>query len=159
LFRVGDKVFYPMHGAGIIKQIEQKEILGTRKNYYVLQFPLSQMTVMLPTENATKVGLREVADPLSVLEVLTFLKHRENTPIDNWNQRFRENTSALKSGDIHSLARVVKSLVLRNRDKGLSTNEKKMLEEARQCLTSEIALVNDVLPDQANRVIEEAIGQ
>lgn len=147
-----------MHGAGIINKIEQKEVLGIQKTYYVLAFPLSQMTVMLPMDSAEKVGLREIADSTSVVEVMALLRHPENTQNENWNQRFRQNSLALKSGNILDLARVVKSLVLRHREKGLSTNEKRMLDEARQYLTSEIALANNLHIEQANNYIEDAIG-
>jgi CarD family transcriptional regulator len=157
LFQIGDRVFYPMHGAGIVKNIEDREVLGERKTYYILQFPINNMTVMLPTDNVERVGLREIVDKESLLEVESLLRKQEEASSDNWNQRFRQNANMLKSGDIFAAAQVFKSLILRNRQKALSTGEKKMLDDAKQYLISEIALVHNVKQEQATRILEEAV--
>lgn len=157
MFQVGDKVFYPMHGAGVIKNIEEREVLGMRKNYYILQFPLTNMTVMLPTDKVEKVGLRQIADNNRLNEIESFLRQKEEFATENWHQRYRENAVMLKNGDIYALAQVVKSLILRNRQKGLSTGEKKMLDDAKQYLVSEIALIKNIHQEQAFQFIEEVI--
>lgn len=157
LFQVGDKVFYPMHGAGVIRNIEEREVLGMRKNYYILQFPLTNMTVMLPIDKVEKVGLRQIADDNRLHEIESFLRQKEEFATENWHQRYRENAVMLKNGDIYALAQVVKSLILRNRHKGLSTGEKKMLDDAKQYLVSEIALIKNIQQEQAFQFIEEVI--
>ena len=157
MFQVGDKIFYPMHGAGIILNIEEREVLGIRKNYYILQFPITDMTVLLPMDKVGKVGLRGIVDKKSLKELETFLRKEEDLTNDNWQQRYRENVSILKNGDIFGLAQVVKSLIQRNRNKGLSTSEKKMLDDAKQYLVSEIALIKNIQEEQAVRFIEETI--
>ena len=146
-----------MHGAGIILNIEEREVLGIRKNYYILQFPITDMTVLLPMDKVGKVGLRGIVDKKSLKELETFLRKEEDLTNDNWQQRYRENVSILKNGDIFGLAQVVKSLIQRNRNKGLSTSEKKMLDDAKQYLVSEIALIKNIQEEQAVRFIEETI--
>jgi len=146
-----------MHGAGIILNIEEREVLGIRKNYYILQFPITDMTVLLPMDKVGKVGLRGIVDKKSLKEIETFLRKEEDLTNDNWQQRYRENVSILKNGDIFGLAQVVKSLIQRNRNKGLSTSEKKMLDDAKQYLVSEIALIKNIQEEQAVRFIEETI--
>lgn len=157
MFQVGDKIFYPMHGAGIVTNIEEREVLGIRKDYYILRFPLTDMTVLLPKDKIEKAGLRGIVDKKSLNEIESFLRKEEDVPSDNWQQRYRENISILKGGDIFGLAQVVKSLVQRNRNKGLSTSEKKMLDDAKQYLVSEIALIKNIQEDQVVKFIEETI--
>ncbi|MBP1930603.1 CarD family transcriptional regulator [Ammoniphilus resinae] len=157
MFQIGTKVFYPMHGAGIIKDIQDKEIFGVRKKYYIVQFPLNSMTVMLPVEHVEKVGLREIVDKNTISQLEFLLRSGEDPTEKSWNQRFRENANMLKSGDIFGLAQVVKSLTQRDREKGLSTGEKKMLEDARLYLTSEIALAKNIKQEQAIQFLEDAI--
>lgn len=158
MFQIGDKVFYPLHGAGVVQNIEEKEILGEKKHYYILHFPLNNMRIMLPIDLAKKVGLREIVDHRCLHEVETFLRKGDESSNQNWNQRFRENATMLKSGDIFQLAQVVKSLMLRNRQKGLSTGEKKMLDDAKQYLISEIVMIKNIRQEQALQFLEEAIS-
>lgn len=146
-----------MHGAGIILNIEEREVLGIRKNYYILQFPITDMTVLLPMDKIEKVGLRGIVDKKSLKEIETYLRKDDDITNDNWQQRYRENVSILKNGDIFGLAQVVKSLIQRNRNKGLSTSEKKMLDDAKQYLVSEIALIKNIQEEQAVKFIEETI--
>ena len=140
MFEIGDKVVYPMHGAGIIEGIETKEILGERQPYYILHFPIGSMKVMIPTKSVEEVGIREIISGSEVGKVVKVLgKHGSNLP-DNWNKRYRMNLEKIKSGDIYEVAGVVRDLMIRERDKGLSTAERKMLNTARQILISEIVL-------------------
>ncbi|WZL79653.1 CarD family transcriptional regulator [Eubacteriales bacterium mix99] len=140
MFEIGDKVVYPMHGAGIIEGIETKEILGEKQPYYILHFPIGSMKVMIPTKSVEEVGIREIISGGEVGKVVKVLgKHSSSLP-DNWNKRYRMNLEKIKSGDIYEVAGVVRDLMIRERDKGLSTAERKMLNTARQILISEIVL-------------------
>jgi CarD family transcriptional regulator len=140
MFEIGDKVVYPMHGAGIIEGIEVKEILGEKQQYYVLSFPMGGMKVMIPTRSVEDVGVREVISDSDISKVVQVLgSHTVSLP-DNWNKRYRINLDKIRSGDIYEVADVVRDLMVRERDKGLSTAERKMLNNARQILISEIVL-------------------
>lgn len=141
MFNVGDRVVYPMHGAGIIEAIEEKEILGARKKYYVMKLPLGEMKVLIPTDSITQVGLREVIEEHQVHQVFVVLQGDQPELSSNWNRRYRTHLEKIKSGNIYEVAEVVRNLMLREREKGLSTGESKMLVTARQILISELILV------------------
>lgn len=140
MYNIGDSVVYPMHGAGIIVGIEQKEVLGKVNSYYVMKMPMGDMRVMVPMENAADVGVRDVIKKKEAEEVLLSFRSVKTDVIQNWSKRFRENMSKIKSGNIFEVAAVVKSLMLRDREKGLSTGERKMLGSAKQILISEIVV-------------------
>jgi len=134
-------VVYPMHGAGVIEAIEEKEILGARKKYYVMKLPMGEMKVLIPTDSILQVGLRGVIDKDLVPHVFVVLQGEQPEMSANWNRRYRNHLEKIKSGDIFEVAEVVRNLMLRDREKGLSTGESKMLETARQILVSELILV------------------
>lgn len=140
MFNIGDKVVYPMHGAGIIETIEEQEVLGEIRKYYIMRMPIGDMKVMIPINNVKEIGLRQVIDEDGVQKVLGILHEKDNTMSQNWNHRYRNNLEKIKSGDIYEVAEVVKNLMLREHEKGLSTGERKMLENARQILISELVL-------------------
>ena len=141
MFNIGDKVVYPMHGAGIIEAIEEKEILGAKKKYYVMVMPVGEMKVMVPMDNVEKVGLREVIEKESVSKVFKILEGPAELTSTNWNRRYRSNMDKIKTGNIFKVAEVVRSLLLREQEKGLSTGERNMLESAKQILMSELLMV------------------
>ncbi len=141
MFNIGDRVVYPMHGAGVIEAIEEKEILGSRKKYYVMKLPLGEMKVLIPTDSISLVGLREVIEENEVSRVFVVLKSEKPELSTNWNRRYRNHLEKIKSGNIYEVAEVVRNLMLRDREKSLSTGESKMLDTARQILISELILV------------------
>lgn len=152
MFNIGDKVVYPMHGAGIIEAIEEKEILGDKKKYYVMNIPAGDMKVMVPLDNVQKVGLRDVVGKAALGKVYGILESEGELSNTNWNRRYRANMEKIKSGSVFKVAEVVHSLLLRDRIKGLSTGEKRMLETAKQILISELIMVqgidqNEVMAD------------
>ena len=144
MYSVGDRIVYPMHGAGIIESIEEKEILGNKQSYYVVRIPIGDMKVMIPTKNITGIGIRNVISEQDADKVFSVLKEENSDSNSNWNKRYRENLVKIKSGNIYEVADVVKSLMLRERDKGLSTGERKMLNSAKQILVSELVLAKNM---------------
>ena len=157
MFNIGDKIVYPMHGAGVIESIEEKEILGHKQNYYVVRIPIGDMRVMIPIESVNEIGIREIIDEKQANEVLNVLKEKTTCETGNWNKRYRENMLKIKSGNIFEVAEVVKSLMIRDKEKGLSTGEKKMLNNARQILISELVLVKNSTPQEIESIIESNI--
>ncbi|NPV52352.1 MAG: CarD family transcriptional regulator [Firmicutes bacterium] len=152
MFNVGDKVVYPMHGAGVIEAIEEREVLGERQKYYVMRIPLGEMKVMVPTRNVEEVGLRGVIDREDVKKVFEVLRGAKTKMSSNWNRRYKANLEKIKSGNVFEVAEVVRNLSQRDREKGLSTGEKRMLESARQILISELVLAQGRDKDE---VVEE----
>ncbi|NLW21781.1 MAG: CarD family transcriptional regulator [Tissierellia bacterium] len=158
MFNIGDKVVYPMHGAGIIEGIEEKEILGEKRKYYVMRMPIGDMKVMIPVDNVEEIGIREIIDREDLQKVLTILKGEQTSMPQNWNRRYRANMEKIKSGDIFEIATVVRNLMLRDQEKSLSTGERKMLNSAKQMLISEIVLVVDLSQEETEKLIDEAVN-
>ena len=157
MFEIGSKIVHPMHGAGIIRGIEEKKILGEVKQYYILELPSGDMSVMIPVDSQQSVGIRTIVDKSVALEAIEILK-QESTHMDsNWNRRHRDNMEKLKKGDILEVAEVVRNLMRVNRVKNLSAGEAKMLANARQILVSEIILSCDVSNEEALKIVEEAV--
>lgn len=140
MFRVGDKIAHPMHGAGVVDSIVQKKVNGVVREYYILKLPVNGMLVMIPTENSEEIGVRPVVERSEADAVIGAIPGIEVDMTQNWNRRYRENMLRLKSGDLLEVAKVVKGLMLREGDRGLSTGERKMLHSAKQILISEIVL-------------------
>ncbi len=159
MFSVGDRVVYPMHGAGVIESIEEKEILGARKKYYVMKLPLGEMKVLIPTDSISQVGLRGVIEKEEVSQVLIVLKGDQPELSTNWNRRYRNHLEKIKSGDIFEVAEVVRNLMLRDREKGLSTGESKMLDTARQILISELILVQEQEQSEIATALDDIFEQ
>lgn len=158
MFNIGDKIVYPMHGAGVIESIEEKEILGETRYYYVLRMPIGDMKVMVPVTNVSDIGLRKVIDEDSVNDVLHILGDTDTQMSSNWNRRYRSNLEKIKSGNIYELAEVVRNLTLRDKEKGLSTGEKKMLDNARQILISELVLAKDSKEDNIKSLLKDYLA-
>ncbi len=154
MFNIGDKVVYPMHGAGIIEGIEEREISGEKFNYYVIKLPMGEMKAMIPMHKVNEVGLRQIIDEQEILKVFDVLKHETSNMPMNWNHRYRINLEKIKSGSIFEVAEVVRNLASRDRQKGLSTGEKKMLENARRILLSELVLAKNVAENQMEEILD-----
>lgn len=157
MYSVGDKVLYPTHGAGVIDSIEEKTLLGEKKSYYTMRMPVGDMKVMVPLESADAAGLRRVVSKSEAENVIKKLATDEPYENSSWNRRFRENSEKIRSGNIYLVASVVRSLTIRERERGLSTGEKKMLSDSRQILMSELVLSLDKTKEEVSEMIEKSI--
>ena len=157
MYQVGDKILYPMHGAGIIKQIEKREILGSVKDYYILHVPCGNMKVMIPVDNCDAIGVRPIVTEDKIWEAVEILKQESTQMTGNWNKRYRENMEKIKTGNIELVAEIVRNLTRIDRENRLSAGEKKMLTNVRKILQSEIMLVCNIDETEARRIIEDAI--
>lgn len=154
MFQVGDKVFYPMHGAGIVKAIEQKDFRGEPENYCLITIPSSQMDVMLPVKKASKAGLRAVTDQQTAKRVLQgFYDSEEGTRLP-WKQRYSSNMEKIKTGDFEAGLEVVRDLLCQNKEKPLNASEKQMLNNAKRLVISELALIKNISERQAEDLLE-----
>ena len=156
MFNVGDKIVYPMHGAGVIDSIEEKNILGEKQSYYILKMP-GEVKVMVPTAKAEEIGVRNIIDKSSADKVIGVLEQDETVMDKNWNKRYRDNMDKMKSGDIYEIADVVRNLSFKQKEKGLSTGEKKMLNNAKQILVSELVLAEHSSQEEVEKMIENKI--
>lgn len=140
MYAVNDKVVHPMHGAGIIEEIKEIEIVGNRRKYYTVRFAMGNMLTNIPVENSENIGIRAVIDKNEAKKVLECFRNMPVTDDSNWNKRQRENLIKIKSGDIYQVLGVLKDLMFREKTKGLSTSERKTLGSARQIVVSELLL-------------------
>ena len=157
MFSIGDKVVYPMHGAGMVESIEEKQILGETRSYYIVRIKHGNMQVMVPVKGAEAVGLRSIVGSPDLDAVYKELR-ADSTPMDeNWNRRNRENMDKLKTGDLCQVAEVIRTLVRVDRGKKLSTGEKKLLTSAKHILSSEMTMVLNISEDKALDIIDSSI--
>lgn len=159
MYQIGDKIFYPMHGAGIIDAIEEKEIFGEKQLYYVMNLSLGKMQVMIPTTKTDKLGIRQLVDTKVMEDVLNSFKDQEvGETSTHPNQRYRINMEKIKSGNIFEGAQVIRDLSLISKKKSLGTGDKTLLNNARQILISELVLVNGIEKDQATELLSDVIN-
>ena len=156
-FDVGDKVVYPHHGAAVIERREKKEVFGETREYLVLKLAYGDLTLMVPCDNTDEVGLREVINDEEVEEVFAVLRKKEARMPTNWSRRYKNHVEKLKSGDIYQVAEVVRNLSIRDKDKGLSAGEKRMLTRARQILVSELTFAIGVSEEEAEKKLNDAL--
>jgi CarD family transcriptional regulator len=149
LYKVGDKVVYPHHGAGTVVKREKREVLGEKREYLTIRIEHNDMTVNVPAENAELVGLRKVIDEEAVKKVVKYLTSGGTEMPKNWNRRFKHNRDKMKTGDIFELAEVVRNLSLRDGEKGLSTGEKQMYVKAKKILASELRFAKNLSEEDA----------
>ena len=158
MFSAGDKIAHPMHGAGIIEGIEEKKINGQVRKYYVLRLTAGGMTVLIPLESCEAVGIRPIVSAEEAENIMNSVSEIEYDMTQNWNQRYRENMLRIKSGDLLEVAKVIKGLIEREKEKSLSTGERKMLRLAKQILISELVLSEDKSYEEIEARINEALA-
>ncbi|MBY0122283.1 CarD family transcriptional regulator [Bacillus sp. S/N-304-OC-R1] len=154
MFQIGDKVFYPMHGAGIIKAIEEREILGRTQDYYVIHIPLNNMSVMIPVESMEKSSVRSVLDRKTINDILFDFHHFESDCSLPWKERYKSNMEKLKSGDMSESAEIVRDLLHRNKEKSLNTSERQMLNQAQRNIISELSIVKGISEEEAAQLLK-----
>ena len=159
MFSIGDKVVYPMHGAGTIEKIEQKEMLGASQDYYIIKMPVGDMKLMVPTDKAENIGIREVAEKSITDKVFGVLEKPKDPYVHdvNWSKRYNTNADKIKSGDVLEVAEVVRELSHRHMERGLSIGEKKMLSTAKNILLSEMVLSQNESHDMLDEKIENTL--
>jgi CarD family transcriptional regulator len=159
LYKVGDKVVYPHHGAGTVVKREKREVLGEKREYLTIKILHNDMTVNVPADNAERVGLRKVIDEEAVKKVVKYLTSGGTEMPKNWNRRFKHNRDKMKTGDIYELAEVVRNLALRDGEKGLSTGEKQMYVKAKKILASELMYAKNMSEEDALEWLETTLTE
>jgi CarD family transcriptional regulator len=157
LFRKGDTVVHPEHGAAVIQELREKEFLGEKRTYLVLRVAYGDLTLLIPVDSTEQVGLRQVVSKNEVKKVLKVLTEDESSMAANWSRRFKNNMEKLHSGDPYQVAEVLRNLAIREREKGLSAGEKRMILKARQILISELSYATAKTEDEAEIMIDEVL--
>lgn len=157
MYDIGDKIVYPTHGAGVIEAIEVKKVLKEKQSYYIMKVPVGGMILMIPTNNTDEIGIRSIVDCETARDVIEKFGEGIGEVNENWNKRYRENMQKIRSGDIYEVLEVVKMLMLRDRGKGLSTGERKMLNNSKHILLSELVLCDEYEYEQLEQLLEDKI--
>ncbi|HEX6326960.1 MAG TPA: CarD family transcriptional regulator [Jiangellaceae bacterium] len=157
-FKVGETVVYPHHGAALIEAIETRVIKGEERRYLVLKVTQGDLTVRVPADNVDLVGVRDVVNQEGLDRVFEVLRTPHTEEPTNWSRRYKANLEKLASGDVIKVAEVVRDLWRRERDRGLSAGEKRMLAKARQILVSELALAEHTNEDKAETLLDEVLA-
>ena len=156
-FRKGDTVVHPEHGAAVIQELKDKEFLGEKRKYLVLRVVYGDLTLSVPVDSAEQVGLRPVISKAQVKKILKVLTESETISAANWSRRFKNNLEKLHSGDPFEVAEVLRNLSIRDREKGLSAGEKRMIQKARQILISELSHATGKTDEDAGLMIDEVL--
>ena len=158
MFAIGDYIAHPMHGAGRIDSIVKKKIDGAEREYYVLKLPVGEMKVMIPVAGCENIGVRPIIGKDEANRVLDALRDIDISMTQNWNKRYRENMVKIKSGNLLEVAEVVKGLMLRDSERGLSTGERKMLHSAKQIFISELVISLQKSYEDIEALISSAVS-
>ena len=159
MFCVGDLVVHPMHGAGVIADIVQERVAGATQDYYVFQMHVGGLLLKIPVTNSAAIGVRNI---ISATEAATLISAIPALTVEvnaNWNKRYQENVSRLKSGDLTQVVQVIKSLMYRGSHRALSTGEWKMLHNAKQIIVSEVAMVENCSPQDVEKRLDALVMQ
>ncbi len=158
-YRVGDTVVYPHHGAAVIERKEERVLKGEKREYLVLRLTYGDLTLMVPCDACEEVGIRAVVSKAEVEQVMDILREPEGKSPTNWSRRFKANYEKLRSGDIFQVAEVVRNLATREKDKGLSAGEKRMLTKAKQILLSELSVAIKKDEEKAEALIDKVLAE
>lgn len=158
MFHIGDRVVYPMYGAGVIQDMEKKDIDGKQETYYVIGMPIGNLKITVSVNKAEQLGLRQIVDSQKVYDALHDSSNFHNIVSENWNQRYKENLEKIKTGKIDKLAEVIRNLWSRERERGLSSAEKKMFSNAKQILISEVILFEEIGKEEAELKLLSALN-
>jgi len=157
-FNVGETVVYPHHGAALIEATETRIVKGEEKLYLVLKVAQGDLVVKVPADNAEVVGVRDVVDQAGLDHVFEVLRAPHTEEPTNWSRRYKANLEKLASGDVNKVAEVVRDLWRRDKERGLSAGEKRMLSKARQILVSELALAEETDEIKAEGILDEVLA-
>lgn len=158
LFKIGDHIMYPMHGAGIIEGIEDKEIQGEIQQYFVIKIPMNNMQVLIPLKKIKNSHIRSVADDQAIKNILDIFHNGESDSSLTWKQRYKINSDKMKTGKFQESAEVVRDLMRIQNDKALNSSEKQMLDNAKKMLVSELGIIRGISEVQASNLLKDPVA-
>lgn len=159
MFKKGDTVVYPHHGAGVIVDMVEQEFQGISRPYYSIRILHNDMSIMVPVDGADKAGIRRVISEPEVEEVIGVLKDDPTGMPKDWNRRVKHNRDKIKTGDVLEIADVVRNLALRDHEKGLSTGEKQMFGKVKRILASELMCAKHIAEEEASCLLDGILAE
>lgn len=157
MYNIGDKIVYSVHGAGTIVDIQNIEILGDEKTYYILQLPINNIQISIPVDGVDDAVIRPVISKEEGKKVAEILRSEKTEMSEKWGQRYRENLETIKTGDIYEIADIVRNLTILDMTKGLSASEKKMLTNSKRIIVSELVIIGALEKEEASQMIDDLI--
>jgi len=158
MYQAGEKIVHPLYGAGVIEALEEKEVEGILQTYYVLQIPVGNLKIMISAAKAEVQGIRNIHGKDEIEGIVSSILDAPIDMPDNWNQRYKDNMEKIKSGQLSEVSLVYRNLLLRERERGLSTAEKKLMTTAKQIILSELILSKDLDRTEAETLLETIFG-
>jgi len=157
MFNVGDLAVYPAHGVGRVEKIESKDMYGSEQLFYVLTILNNGMKIIVPTERAKTIGLREITPPEKIPEVYGILKSEMKSKFEGlpWNRRYKAYMDKIKSGSLFEVAEVLRDLFLLKKQKDLSFGERKVLDMAKSLLKQEVSIADGTQEDLIERKLDK----
>ncbi|MBP7844465.1 MAG: CarD family transcriptional regulator [Proteobacteria bacterium] len=156
MFKVGDNAVYPSHGVGVVRGVQEKDVAGRKKYFYILQLLENGSTILIPTDKVKDVGLRSIITKKDVPKIYKILRAEETaTDSQTWNRRYREYMEKIKTGSIYEIAEVLRDLYRLKTDKDLSFGERKMLDTAKSLLVKELSLAQKIKEETIEDEIKE----
>lgn len=156
-FRLNDYVVYPAHGVGQIISIEEQEIAGIELELFVISFEKDKMTLRVPTNKASDVGMRSLSSPDVVSKAMDTLKGKARVKRAMWSRRAQEYEHKINSGDLISIAEVVRDLHRADDQREQSYSERQLYEAALERLTREVAVVSGSDEIAAQRRVDDVL--
>jgi CarD family transcriptional regulator len=157
-FKVGDAVVYPAHGVGKVAAVEVQEVAGMSLEVYVVTFDHEKMTLRVPTKKAKTAGLRSLAADDVVTKALTTLKGRARIKRTMWSRRAQEYEAKINSGDLISIAEVVRDLHRADSQPEQSYSERQLYESALDRMAREVAAANRIDKDAAVQLLARSLS-
>jgi CarD family transcriptional regulator len=156
-FRPDDYVVYPAHGVGQIISIEEQEVAGLTLELFVISFEKDKMTLRVPTAKATEIGMRSLSSPDVISKAMSTLRGKARVKKAMWSRRAQEYEQKINSGDLISIAEVVRDLHRSDDQREQSYSERQLYEAALERLTREVAAASGGDEVQAARQVDEVL--
>jgi CarD family transcriptional regulator len=157
-FEVGDHVVYPSQGAGVVQERTTRSVLGETHEYLKVVFIRGDMEVLVPLRKGEEVGLRHTIGADEIGRLFESVRSADLSLPNQWPPRFRAEQDILSSGSAYDLARLIGVLAKRDVEKGLAATEREVLDTAKGMLASELAVVQGLSLEEAERQLDEVVG-
>jgi CarD family transcriptional regulator len=158
-FRTNEYIVYPAHGVGRIVSIEEQEIAGAKLELFVINFEKDKMTLRVPTAKLATVGMRKLSEEKTVKKALGTLKGKARIKRTMWSRRAQEYEAKINSGDLVSIAEVVRDLYRSDAQPEQSYSERQLFEQALERMAREIAAVKKIDDDMAIKEVETFLAK
>ena len=161
MFKVGENVFCPMRGSGIVEAIEERTMLDEVNEYFIIHMKCPDLTMMVPTDRITTSGFRAISDESVAGQVLSILEDKE-IDIDysvDIKQRIKQNQEKLSSGLLIECGEVVRDLAIMENEKALNNSERMILMQAKRFLLDELATIRNISEKEAEELVDRVLAE